>query len=80
MASNIMFEELKNVALEVSSKELRIKYLLCNESFFLMMNIDDDKDINGVFQASRIDSNEKLLFATRRKWEEDGIHHQCNHP
>lgn len=80
MASNITFKELKNVALEVSYEELRIKHLLYNESFFSMINIDDDNDINGVFKASRTDSNEKLLFATRRKWEEDGIHHQCNHP
>lgn len=76
MASNIAFKELKNVALEVSYEELRIKH----QSFFSMINMDDDNDINGVFKASRTNSNEKLLFTTRRKWEEDGIHHQCNHP
>lgn len=54
LASNITFIELKNVALEVLSEELRIKYLLHNENFCLMINIDHN---NVVLKASRTDSN-----------------------
>lgn len=62
LASNITFIELKNVALEVLSEELRIKYLLHNENFCSMINIDDN---NVVLKASRIDSNQAATNDSR---------------
>lgn len=62
LASNITFIELKNVALEVLSEELRIKYLLHNENFCSMINIDDN---NVVLKASRTDSNQAATNDSR---------------
>ena len=62
LSSTITFGELKNMALEASNwdvlaEELSIKYLLHNGSFFLMINIDGDSDINELFKTSKSDSS-----------------------
>ena len=69
LSSTITFSEPNNMALEASNwdalaEKLSIKYLLHNESFFSMINIDDDDDINGLLKTSKADSFRILLFVT----------------
>ena len=56
---------------DVLAEELSIKYLLHNGSFFSMINIDDDGDINGLFKTSKSDSSGILIFVIRRTGEKD---------
>ena len=80
LLSNISISELKNMALEASCwdvivEDLSLKYLLHNGSFFSMINIDDDSDINGLFQTCTSKSSGILIFVTRVMGEEDGTVH-----